>query len=107
MEFMGRPNKYPQEFRDRAVRLVWEWREARGATSGGINPVADQLGVNHETLRNWVNQADVDAGSRPGSTSEDKARIAELGARSARTRLGGRSRSVRGGVGCSTSAPMT
>jgi transposase len=78
MEFMGRPNKYPQEFRDRAVRLVWEWREARNATTGGINPVAEQLGINHEKLRNWVNQADVDAGTRPGTTSEDKARIAEL-----------------------------
>ena len=75
---MGRPNKYPLEFRERAVRLVWEWREARGATTGGINSVADQLGVNHETLRNWVNQADVDAGRRPGTSTEDKARIADL-----------------------------
>jgi len=78
MEIMGRPSKYPQEFRDRAVRLVWEWREARGVKTGGINPVAHQLGVNHETLRNWMNQADVDAGHRPGTTSEDKARIADL-----------------------------
>ena len=78
MEFMGRPSKYPQEFRDRAVRLVWEWRDARGVKTGGINPVADQLGVNYETLRNWMNQADVDAGHRPGTTSQDKERISEL-----------------------------
>jgi len=55
-----------------------ELREARGVKTGGINPVAHQLGVNHETLRNWMNQADVDAGHRPGTTSEDKARIADL-----------------------------
>ena len=78
METMGRPNKYPVEFRQRAVRLVWEWRDARGVKAGGINPVAEQLGINHETLRNWVNQADVDAGTRPGTTTEDKARISEL-----------------------------
>lgn len=60
------------------MRLVWEWRDARGVKTGGVNPVADQLGINHETLRNWVNQADVDAGQRPGTTTEDKTRIAEL-----------------------------
>src|SRR4051794_22082961 len=75
---MGRPNKYPLEFRQRAVRLVWEWRDARRVKTGGINPVAEQLGINHETLRNWVNQADVDAGTRPGTTTDDKARISEL-----------------------------
>ena len=31
-----------------------------------------------ETLRNWVNQAEVDGGQRPGTTSEDQRRIAEL-----------------------------
>src|SRR5437763_1250904 len=77
MEFMG-PNKYPLEFRQRAVPLVWEWRDARSVKTGGINPFATQLGINHETLRNWVNQADVDAGVRPGTTTEDNARIAEL-----------------------------
>jgi transposase len=78
MESMARPSKYPEEFRQRAVRLVWEWREARGSTSGGVRPVAEQLGINHETLRNWVSQADVDAGTRPGMSSADKERIAQL-----------------------------
>jgi transposase len=78
MESMARPSKYPEEFRQRAVRLVFEWRDARSVTSGGVNPVAAQLGVNPETLRNWLKQVEVDKGVRPGTTSEDKARIAEL-----------------------------
>jgi len=40
--------------------------------------VADQLGVNRETLRTWVNQAEVDSGTRPGTSSADAQRIAEL-----------------------------
>jgi len=78
MEFMGRPRRYPDEFRERAVRLVREWREARGVTVGGFRPVAQQLGMSGETLRNWVNQADTDAGRRPGITSDDKTRILQL-----------------------------
>jgi transposase len=36
------------------------------------------LGVHHESLRNWLHQADVDAGSQPGLSTDDKARIKEL-----------------------------
>jgi transposase len=78
MESMARPNKYPKDFRERAVRLVFEWRDARNETAGGISDIASQLGVNPETLRNWVKQADIDTGQRPGTTSEDKERIAQL-----------------------------
>lgn len=46
--------------------------------SGALARVAQQLGINAETLRNWVTQAEVDAGDRPGVTSEDARRIAEL-----------------------------
>ena len=44
----------------------------RGLTGG---PPA---GIGEQTLRNWVERADVDAGRRPGVTTEDKERIAEL-----------------------------
>lgn len=75
---MARPNKYPKEFRERAVRLVFEWREARGVTVGGVKDVATQLGVNPETLRNWLKPVEIDTGLRPGTTTEDKERIAHL-----------------------------
>ena len=37
-----------------------------------------QLGVHTEALRSWVKQAEIDGGERPGITSGDKQRIAEL-----------------------------
>jgi transposase len=40
--------------------------------------VADQLGINRETLRNWVRQAEVDGGLRPGVTTAEQQRIVEL-----------------------------
>jgi transposase len=40
--------------------------------------VATQLGVGRETLRNWVQQAEVDSGKRPGTTTSDAQKIAEL-----------------------------
>jgi transposase len=40
--------------------------------------VAAQLGVGRETLRNWVQQAEVDSGKRPGTTTSDAQKIAEL-----------------------------
>jgi hypothetical protein len=40
---MGRPRVYPDEFRERAVRLVREWREARGVVDPGIAPHLTRL----------------------------------------------------------------
>jgi transposase len=36
------------------------------------------LGVNPETLRHWVERAEVDQGARPGRSSTDDQRITEL-----------------------------
>ncbi len=71
--------RYPPELRERAVRMVAEAIEAQGGERFGvITRVARQLGIGTESLRNWVRQAEVDGGTRPGTTSEDKARIAAL-----------------------------
>lgn len=48
---MGRPRVYSDEFRERAVRLVKEWREARGVTDGGVTAVGRQFGLGRETIR--------------------------------------------------------
>jgi transposase len=52
--------------------------EAGGERFGVITRVARQLGIGTESLRNWVNQAEVDGGQRPGVTTEERRRIAEL-----------------------------
>ena len=73
-----RSQKYPEELRERAVRMVFEIREQTGDKHGVIPRVARELGVGTESLRGWVNQAEVDSGRRPGTSSADSQRIAEL-----------------------------
>ncbi len=71
--------RYPPELRERAVRMVLEAiAEQGGERFGVVTRVARQLGIGVESLRSWVNQAEIDGGTRPGTTTEDKARIAEL-----------------------------
>ncbi len=53
---MRRPKKYPDELRERAVRLVFD-------SGRPISQVAADLGINYESLRRWVRQAESDAGT--------------------------------------------
>ena len=58
--------------------MVFELRAESGSTRGSLARVGEKLGTNPETLRNWVEKAEIDSGQRPGTTSDDKKRIAEL-----------------------------
>ena len=69
---------FPAELRERAVKMVLELRAESGGGRGAVAQVGRQLGINPETLRNWVSQAGVDSGDRPGTTTEDRKKIAEL-----------------------------
>jgi transposase len=73
-----KPQKYPEELRERAVRMVFEIREQTGERHGVIPRVARELGIGSESLRGWVNQAEIDTGSRAGTSTADAQRIAEL-----------------------------
>src|SRR5690242_9595217 len=75
---MAAQKKYPDELRERAVKMVFEVRERDGKGHGELARVGRQLGVHPEALRSWVKQAEIDGGERPGITSGDKQRIAEL-----------------------------
>lgn len=75
---MAAPRKYPDELRERAIRMAVDLRRDAATRKGAVARVGEQLGINPETLRNWVTQAEVDAGVRPGTTSAEAARIAEL-----------------------------
>lgn len=70
---------YPQELRERAVRMVAEVRPNYGSEWAAITAVAQRLGIGTaETLRTWWRRAQVDAGQRPGVTSEESAELKRL-----------------------------
>jgi transposase len=72
--------KYPDEMRVRSVRLVLDLvRDEDGlSVSTACRRVGDQLGINRDTLRGWVKQAQIDQGERPGVSTQERARIREL-----------------------------
>lgn len=75
---MAAPRKYPDELRERATRMAVELRQDPATKPGAIARVAKQLGMHPETLRNWVRQAEIDGGVRPGTTTAQAQRIAQL-----------------------------
>jgi transposase len=73
------PKQYPRELRERAVRLVAEHRDDYPTEYAAIRSVAAKLGIaTPESLRKWIRQAQVDAGQRPGVSSEESAEIRRL-----------------------------
>src|SRR3954451_3814387 len=78
MRVMAAPRKYPDEPRERATRMAVDARRDPATRTGALKRIAEQLGINAETLRNWVIQAEIDEGHRPGTTTDDATRLAEL-----------------------------
>ena len=66
------PRRYPPELRERAVRLVAEVAAERGDRHGAVTHVARQLGIGPESVRQWVRQAEIDAGTRGGLTTAER-----------------------------------
>lgn len=75
------PAKYPQSFKDRAVRMVLDRLESDedGLSSYQvIKATAPKLNISVESLRRWVEQAAVDSGTKPGITTDAQAEIRRL-----------------------------
>jgi transposase len=70
--------RYPVEVRERAVRLVLEHAGEHASQWAAIESIASKCGMTPETLRKWVRRAEVDAGSRPGLTTDERRRLSEL-----------------------------
>jgi transposase len=70
---------YPPEFKAEAVAMVRSGRPFR--------EVAAALGMNEQSLRNWVKQADLDQGKRQdGLTTEEREELRQLRRENARLR---------------------
>ena len=73
-----RPRHYPRELKERAVRLVLETVAEQGHRYGSVSRVAGQLGIKPDSLREWVHQAEIEHGLRPGLTTDERERMREL-----------------------------
>ena len=71
--------RYPPELRERAVRMVAEIASDHESQWAAMSEVARLLGIGTaETVRKWVRQGEVDAGQRPGSTTDESAELKRL-----------------------------
>ena len=75
---MGRPSRFSQEIRERAVRMVLDNQNDRGSQWEAMRSVASKIGCTPETMRKWVRQAECDQGLRGGVTTAERERTAEL-----------------------------
>jgi len=69
---------YSAEFRGRAVRMVREHRSEHASQWAAVESIASKIGCTAQTLQNWMNKADVDAGLKAGVPSEMAERMRAL-----------------------------
>ena len=70
--------RYSPEQKQQAVRMVLALRAELGTSVGTVTRVARQLGFGVESVRKWVAQAEIDAGSRAGVTSAESEELKRL-----------------------------
>jgi transposase len=75
---MKKVPKYSPEFRERAVRLVFEHQGEHKTQWAAIVSIANKIGCTAETLRKWVRQAERDLGQRDGLSSSERDRLKQL-----------------------------
>ncbi len=74
------PRKYPNELRERAVRLVTEAmaEDRKLSLNGAVVRVGPKGGIVPDTLRGWCKQERIDSGVTAGTTTSDGVTIKAL-----------------------------
>ena len=72
------PHRIDPAVKARALRMFAEHRQDYPSDTALAEAVAQKVGVGRETARRWLVQSDVDAGSRPGTTSDENAEVKRL-----------------------------
>ena len=67
------PGPYPREFRDDVVAVAR--RREPGVT---LKQIATDFGISEASLQNWLKQADVEDGVRPGQSADEASELREL-----------------------------
>jgi transposase len=75
---MNKANRFSPEVRERAVRLVQEHRGEYPSLWAAVESIAPKIGCVPSTLLDWVKQAEVDVGTRPGVSTSEAQRVKEL-----------------------------
>src|SRR5258705_8312252 len=70
--------RYDENTKARAVRLVREHRDDYDSEWAAMKAISGRLGMNPETLRKWVRQAEIDAGEAAGVSSEERRELGGL-----------------------------
>jgi len=68
---------YSPEFREDAVGLMLEHRDAYQSEAAALTAIAGKLGCSPDSLRVWARQG-LRAGDGPGQTTAEKSRIKEV-----------------------------
>ena len=80
------PSRIDPALKERALRMIADHRQEYSSDTALAYAVADNVGVGRETVRRWLVQADINAGARPGATSDEQAEIKRLKAENKRLR---------------------
>ena len=77
---MPAPRKYPDELRERALRLVEEAmnEDPQLSLNAAVKRIGSRVGIVPDTLRGWAKRRRVDTGQEPGTTTADAQKIREL-----------------------------
>ena len=70
--------RFSPEVRARAVRLVQECQADYASLWGACESIAPKIGCSVSTLHGWVQRKEIDAGQRPGLTTDERERLKQL-----------------------------